>query len=98
MRLAKLCPADPRFAAWVALSYHALVSEQAPGTPARPAPQPITGGGRGWGISQPPPADARKLGIAEMLLTRAIDAAPPAARDSELLGLLIHTMARQVRA
>lgn len=97
MRLAKLAPTEPRFAVWVALSYHALVSEPPVGAPAQPAPHPITGGGRGWGISQPPAADARKLGIAEMMLTRAIDGAPAAARDSDLLGLLIHTMARQVR-
>lgn len=95
MRLAKLCPTDPRFPCWVALAYHALVSEPPAGAPTLPAPHPITGGGRGWGLSAPPPAEARKLGIAEMLLTRALDSAPPAARDSEVLGLLIHTMARQ---
>jgi len=56
MRLTKLVPSDPRYPAWVALAYHALVSE-APSVPAGTAPpppslapHPITGGGRGWGL------------------------------------------------
>ena len=96
MRLVKLVPSDPRYTAWVALAYHALVSEQPDGARVLPSPHPISGGGRGWGIAAPVPAEARKLGIAEMLLTRALDSSPPAARDSELLGLLVHTMTRQV--
>jgi hypothetical protein len=97
MRLVKLGPAEPAHAALVALAYHAIVSEPPSVSASAPAPHAITGGGRGWGLAAVPAAEARKLALAETVLLRALDAAPPEARHSEALGLLIHTMVRQVR-
>jgi hypothetical protein len=88
--------ARPMYVQWAACALHVTTaSEVACG--AGPAPLPLTGGGRGFCLEVLAGDAGRPLSLAETLLTRCLDALPPAERDSEALGLLFHTLVRTGR-
>ena len=95
MRLLKMTE-KPAYAAWAALAAHCVSSRGAVATETQVAPSVGTGGGRGFGVSRISSEDGG-LRVAEALLAKALDKQPAAERDSETLGLFVHTLVRQGR-
>ena len=92
LRLLKLT-SRPLYALWAAAAIHV--------TTAGPcalgeglAPVAVTGGGRRFVMDTPPADAARPLALAQTVLSRALAAAPPSARDAELIGLNVHSLVR----
>ena len=90
--------AGSEYMSWAVLALHCATNDGAvSGTdiPVSPAPNPITGGGRG--IACRAILDAgllRSLALGETMLVRALDVLGPRERSSEALGLLVHTLVR----
>jgi hypothetical protein len=96
MRLYKTTSEAP-YMSWAAAALHAATNDPV-AIGAGPAPNPATGGGRGFAAGRVADAGiARGLALGEMMLLKALDAAAPEARDSEALGLLAHTLTRAGR-
>lgn len=92
LRLLKLT-SRPLYALWAAAAIHVMAAGPcALGDGI--APVAITGGGRRFAMDVPPPDAARPLALAQTVLSRALAAAPPSARDAELLGLNVHSLVR----
>lgn len=95
----------PLYMAWAGLASHVLAGQPAAGTreeglaAVKPAPNPVTGGGKGITTGRLEGKDALQVTVAERFLARALDAvAHPQERDADTLGLYLHSLLRQGKA
>jgi hypothetical protein len=88
---------NQQYACWTSLALNCVASAQAT-SEATVAPNAVTGGGRGFGLKSVSGPEASSLVLAEGILTRSLDKQKPEERDSEQLGLYVHTLVRQGKA
>ena len=80
---------------WAVLALNCCANDGSLVDAKKPAPIPITGGGRGYGTRVVfDEAVLRALSLGETMLTRALDVLEPNERSSESIGLLVHLLVR----